>query len=72
MLDIGECGSNSPLRFRSLCNPAPRFYGHIKRFSNLQWNSGGIWLQTTHHATPQAGTASGHHIHCTVQNLALY
>lgn len=72
MIDVGECGRHSLLRFRSLCNPAPRFYGNVRRFSNLQWNDSGVWLQTTIHATPQAGTASWHHIHCSVQNLSLY
>jgi len=72
MIDVGECGRHSLLRFRSLCNPAPRFYGNIRRFSNLQWNDSGVWLQTTIHATPQTETASGHHIHCSVQNLSLY
>ena len=72
MIDVGECGRHSLLRFRSLCNPAPRFYGNIRRFSNLQWNDSGVWLQTTIHATQQAGTVSGHHIHCSVQNLSLY
>ena len=72
MIDVGECGRHALLRFRSLCNPAPRFYGNIRCFSNLQWTESGVWLQTTIHATPQAGTASGNHIHCSVQNLSLY
>jgi len=69
VLDIGECGHHSLLRFRSVCNPAPRFYGNVARFSNLHWNGGGIWLQTASQLTT---TASGTQSHCTVLNLALY
>lgn len=73
MVDVGECGHRSLLRFRALCNPAPRFYGSGKRFSNLQWNDSGIWLQTTHHGTTTEGNpANRGFAHAIVQNLALY
>ena len=75
MLDIEECSSgNQPLRFRVLCNPAPRPVDAVRRFVDLRWNQSGIWICTTHNVqnTASLNEITASHLSSTVQNLALF
>ena len=75
MLDIEECsGGNQPLRFRVLCNPAPRPVDAVRRFIDLRWNQSGIWICTMHNAqnTAVLPPMLSSHVSSTVQNLALF